>query len=93
MKFIFYVVLVPNTAGSKNKMVIGGPTDDTAGGGSQQTNRAFTKSQQKDLMTIRRHIYDRLSHLNPRKVMIDGFKYGEFEETGPFSWQIVAPIK
>lgn len=56
-------------------------------------NRKFSTSQGNDLTKIQQHVYDRMEHIKPQKVRIDGFRIGDETTYGPFAWQITTPIK
>lgn len=59
----------------------------------QNRNRKFSVSQDNDLTKIQQHVYDRMEHIKPQKVRIDGFRIGDETTYGPFAWQITTPIK
>ena len=59
----------------------------------QSRNRRFSTSQGQDLTRIQQHVYDRMEHIKPQKVRIDGFRIGDESSYGPFAWQITTPIK
>ncbi|XP_063416904.1 uncharacterized protein LOC134699224 [Mytilus trossulus] len=56
-------------------------------------NRKFSSAQGQDLTRIKQHVYDRMDHIKPQKVRIDGFRIGDESSYGPFAWQITTPIK
>jgi hypothetical protein len=56
-------------------------------------NRKFSTAQGQDLTRIQQHVYDRMEHIKPQKVRIDGFRIGDETTYGPFAWQITTPIK
>ncbi|XP_053375797.1 uncharacterized protein LOC123534926 isoform X2 [Mercenaria mercenaria] len=60
---------------------------------AQSMNRRFSVSQQQDAHQVQQHVHRRLEHVKPRKVKIDGFRFGDEKSTGPFAWQITTPIK
>lgn len=60
---------------------------------AQSVNRRFSNAQAHDVNQIKQHVHDRLQHVKPRKVKIDGFRFGDERSTGPFAWQITTPIK
>ena len=56
-------------------------------------NRRFSTSQEKNVNKVQKHVHNRLEHIKPRKVKIDGFRLGDEIHTGPYAWQITTPIK
>ncbi|OWF40958.1 uncharacterized protein LOC110463111 isoform X3 [Mizuhopecten yessoensis] len=85
---------VPHATAGKRRTTPGGHSIRSGRATAQsQTNRPFTGNQEQDVRTVRRHIHDRLSQLNPQKIRIDGFKLGDETTYGPFAWQITAPLK
>ncbi|XP_060578920.1 uncharacterized protein LOC132735904 isoform X2 [Ruditapes philippinarum] len=60
---------------------------------AQSMNRRFSVSQQRDAHQVQQHVHNRLEHVKPRKVKIDGFRFGDEKSTGPFAWQITTPVK
>ena len=56
-------------------------------------NRRFSVSQEKSVNRLQKHVHGRLEHIKPRRVKIDGFKYGDETNTGPYAWQVTSPIK
>lgn len=60
---------------------------------AQSVNRRFSVSQQHDADQVRQHVHQRLGYVKPRKVKIDGFRFGDERSTGPFAWQITTPVK
>ncbi|XP_061197779.1 uncharacterized protein LOC133205901 isoform X2 [Saccostrea echinata] len=72
-----------------DKLEIGGPRSYSR----QSRNRLPTRAQDQDIRTIKRHVYDRTTHIMPRKVRIDGFRIGDENSYGPYAWQITTPIK
>lgn len=60
---------------------------------AQSVNRRFSNAQEHNVNQVKQHVHDRLEHVRPRKVKIDGFRFGDERSTGPFAWQITTPIK
>lgn len=72
-----------------DKLEIGGPRSMSR----QSKNRQPTSAQDQGIRNIKRHMYDRTTHIMPRKVRIDGFRIGDENSYGPYAWQITTPIK
>nr|XP_022340995.1 uncharacterized protein LOC111135328 isoform X2 [Crassostrea virginica] len=72
-----------------DKLEIGGPRSYSR----QSRNRQPTSAQDQGIRNVKRHVYDRGSHIMPRKVRIDGFRIGDENSYGPYAWQITTPIK
>ncbi|XP_052234389.1 uncharacterized protein LOC127846943 isoform X4 [Dreissena polymorpha] len=60
---------------------------------ARSMNQRFSANQARDVNNVQKHVHDRLDHVNPRRVMIDGFRFGDEKSTGPFAWQITTPMK
>lgn len=60
---------------------------------ARSVNQRFSANQARDVNNVQKHVHDRLDHVNPRRVMIDGFRFGDEKSTGPFAWQITTPMK
>ncbi|WAR03612.1 hypothetical protein MAR_010170 [Mya arenaria] len=60
---------------------------------ARSMNHPFSSTQQQDVNNVQQHVHNRLDHMNPRRVKIDGFRFGDEKSSGPFSWQITTPIK
>ncbi|XP_069135817.1 uncharacterized protein [Argopecten irradians] len=84
---------VPHASASKARNTPGAGSKNGRATAQSQTNRPFTRKQEKDVSTVRRHVHDRFSHLKPQKIRIDGFKLGDETTYGPYAWQITAPLK
>lgn len=72
-----------------DKLEIGGPRSYSR----QSRNRQPTSAQDQGIRDVKRHVYNRGSHVMPRKVRIDGFRIGDENSYGPYAWQITTPIK
>jgi len=71
----------------------GGGNRQASRAATAQSNRRFSANQQQDVNNVQQHVHNRLNHVNPRRVKIDGFRFGDEKSTGPFAWQITTPIK
>lgn len=60
---------------------------------AHSTNFRLSTTQEHNVNNVQQHVHDRLKHVKPRRVRIDGFRFGDKNSTGPFAWQITTPIK
>lgn len=69
------------------------PSRQSRAATARSMNKRFSVAQEHDATQVQQHVHNRLQHVNPRRVKIDGFRFGDERSTGPFSWQITTPIK
>ncbi|KAL3858247.1 hypothetical protein ACJMK2_012844, partial [Sinanodonta woodiana] len=85
---------VPGTAASKRSAIPSRlATGQSRINGDRSRNQPLTDLQEEELSSVQRHVHTRLEKIKPRKVRIDGFRFGDDEHSGPYAWQITSPIK